>query len=328
MKRKCYISALILLFSIVTLLPGFFVMGTAVASTVKSPTIPSSSVASAHKEDTLDVDILGGNNHIASTPQAVILSCSPKSAYRGNTLNVDIVGKNTHFAKTSEARFSGTGIHVNSTTVTNATHARANLTIAADATLGARDVNVITGSERPSRLVGGFTVKAYTPQISSLSPSSGRVGVLVTIYGSRFGSSRGSSYVKFGSTKVSYYGTWSSTKLKVKAPSGISRTCSVRVRTSYGLSNAKTFKVIPRITSLSTTSGKRGSKVTINGSAFGDNRYSGSYVKFGSKSVSTYYSWSNTKIVLKVPSAPYGSNYVRVTTSGGTSTGKIFTVKR
>lgn len=70
------------------------------------------------------------------------------------------------------------------------------------------------------------------------------------------------------------------------------------------------------------------SKVTIRGNAFGSKRYSSSYVKFGSKKVPTYYPWSNTKIVLKVPSGISGKVYVRVTTSGGTSGGKYFTVKR
>jgi hypothetical protein len=51
-------------------------------------------------------------------------------------------------------------------------------------------------------------------------------------------------------------------------------------------------------------------------------------VKFGTTKVSYYYSWSNTKIVLKVPSAPYGKLYIKVVTTGGTSAGKYYTVKR
>ncbi len=100
------------------------------------------------------------------------------------------------------------------------------------------------------------------------------------------------------------------------------------VCTSAGTSNAKTFKVIPKITSLTPTSGKVGTKVTIKGGAFCPKRYSTCYVKFGSKKVSKYYSWSNLKIVVKVPSGISGKVSVRVTTPGGTSPAKTFTVKR
>jgi|BarGraNGADG00312_2_1021985.scaffolds.fasta_scaffold34932_2 hypothetical protein len=55
---------------------------------------------------------------------------------------------------------SGSGITVNSTTITDATHATANITIASGADPTARDVNVTTGDETPDLLSGGFTVKA------------------------------------------------------------------------------------------------------------------------------------------------------------------------
>jgi hypothetical protein len=74
---------------------------------------------------------------------------------------VSIVGAETEFIQgTSKATFSGTGITVNSTTVTDATHATANITIASDAPIGTRDVNVVNGAETPKPLRGGFTVNA------------------------------------------------------------------------------------------------------------------------------------------------------------------------
>lgn len=90
-----------------------------------------------------------------------ITTVNPSWGAQTETINVNIAGNNTHFVDgTSEARFSGTGITVNSTDVTDATHATANITIAAGATVGPRDVNVVTGTEIPNPLAGGFTVRA------------------------------------------------------------------------------------------------------------------------------------------------------------------------
>ena len=59
-----------------------------------------------------------------------------------------ITGLNTNFSNgVTVASFSGTGITVNSTLVTSPTQAIANITIAPDATLGARDVTAATGTE-------------------------------------------------------------------------------------------------------------------------------------------------------------------------------------
>jgi transaldolase len=43
--------------------------------------------------------------------------------------------------------------------------------------------------------------------------------------------------------------------------------------------------------------------------------------------VTKYVSWSNNQIVVKVPVTGTGSKAVKVTTTGGTSTGVSFTVK-
>ncbi len=90
-----------------------------------------------------------------------ITGCAPVNGQRGQTLDVNIVGTNTLFQDgVSVATFSGAGITVNSTTVADATHAVANITIDGAAPIGARDVNILTGAEVPNLLVGGFTVTA------------------------------------------------------------------------------------------------------------------------------------------------------------------------
>ena len=111
-----------------------------------------------------------------------ITAITPTSATRGQTLNVSIVGSNTHFVNgTSTATFSGTGITVNSTTVTDATHATANITISPSAPTGSRDVNLITGSETPTSLTGGFTVNLVSPTVTSITPNNALQHAIVDI---------------------------------------------------------------------------------------------------------------------------------------------------
>ncbi len=165
------------------------------------------------------------------------------------------------------------------------------------------------------------------PRISSVSPSSGYTGAEVSISGSSFGQAQESSCVYFGTKKASSYLSWSNTLIKSKVPSGVSGCVSVKVLTLTGESNSVSFKVKPKISAISPTSGYVGTYVTIAGSAFGSSRGS-SYVTFGSKKVSTYSSWSDTKLKVRVPSGvPKGKTTLKVTTSGGASNGVSFTVK-
>jgi subtilisin family serine protease len=194
--------------------------------------------------------------------------------------------------------------------------------------LGARGRDSYFGCGRINafRAINHATEPPSKPSINRLSPSTRTIGYYIDIYGSNFADSRNSSYVTFGGMKASSYYSWSSNRIKVKVPEGISRFCSVVVHTFAGNSNPKTLKVRPRIISISPTSGNTGITVTIRGDAFGLRRYTFSCVWFASKRVSTYSHWSDTKIVVTVPSGISGTVPVRVTTSGGTSYWKYFTV--
>ena len=257
-------------------------------------------------------------------PLPVVTSLDPAHKTAGDpdfTLTVN----GTNFISASTVNWNGSP---RTTTYINDTRLTASIPASDIATTGTASVTVFTpapGGGTSSAQT--FTIAKPKPSITKLSPTSGTTGSYIYVYGTNFEGSRGSSYVEFGSTRVSTYSSWSSTKIKVKVPSGISRTCSVVVHTPGGTSNFKTFKVTPAISSISPTSGKVGSKLTISGRSFGSKRYSSSYVKFGSKTVSSYTSWSNTKIVVNVPSGITGTVSVKVTTSGGTSNGLAFTVK-
>jgi len=162
---------------------------------------------------------------------------------------------------------------------------------------------------------------ATAPSISSLSPTSGPVGQSVTINGSNFGSTQGSSTVKFNGTTASPT-SWSSTKIVAPVPSGAT-TGNVVVTVSGSASNGKNFTVTPYILSLSPTSGYIGTSVTITGTTFGSTQGS-STVKFNG-TTATPTSWGASTIVAPVPTGATTGN-VTVTVSGNASNGVSFTV--
>jgi hypothetical protein len=183
-------------------------------------------------------------------------------------------------------------------------------------------VGVTTGGGTSNAL----TFNVDTPALTSISPITTSIGFAVAITGTNFGSIRGSSTVTFGTKAASTYASWTDTEIQATVPTGISKTVDVTVSTDGGTSNSTSRNIEPKISSLSPTSTTVGSSVTINGSGFGSLRGSAT-VKFGSTKVSTYSSWANTKIVVKVPSGVSRGQSVTVTTSGGTYASKTFNVK-
>jgi hypothetical protein len=165
-----------------------------------------------------------------------------------------------------------------------------------------------------------------TPFMSAISPKSGASGTVVTVTGTGFGATRGTSYVSFGSVKATSYVSWSATQVKVKVPTGASGAINLSVTTGGGKSNLLAFKIIPKITKISPTSGTPGTVVTITGTGFGTTRGT-SYITFGTTKVTAYVSWSNTTVKVKVPATGRGAKLVKVTTPGGTSAGVSFTVR-
>ena len=114
---------------------------------------------------------------------ATIESTSPPVAVQGDTLDVEIEASNTHFQDgVSQAVFSGEGIQVNSTTVSDETHAVANITVSDTAPATPRSVNVVTGPEEPDPLNPGFLVLLPgVPSIQSVTPATGRQGLTVDV---------------------------------------------------------------------------------------------------------------------------------------------------
>ncbi|MBU4176146.1 MAG: DUF5719 family protein [Actinomycetia bacterium] len=268
--------------------------------------------------------------YAAPDPTPAIVSCSPASAYQGTTLDVSIEGSETAFENgVSNATFSGTGITVNSTTVNDPIHAVVNITIDANATIGSRNVNVVTGGENPQVLTGGLTISG--PHIDSLSIPSGNTGTTVTIAGGGFGpdpGTHGTDYVRFGTfiPQESDYVSWSTTQIEVKVPADGYQQADVKVHTGAGGdSNTSSFTIMPYITGINPVNGPAGTLVTIDGSAFAPTQ-GASKVAFGSTEVSACTSWNNGQIEVSVPGMTPGTTSILVRMAVGDSNSKSFTV--
>jgi subtilase family serine protease len=111
--------------------------------------------------------------------------------------------------------------------------------------------DLVTGIGAP--LVDKLVQKiiANLPAISGLSPSSGPAGTQVTISGTNFGATRGTSTVNFNTVPATQYSSWSAGQVVCQVPSGAT-SGSVTVKTAAGLSNSKTFTVA-NLSSLTTT---------------------------------------------------------------------------
>ncbi len=174
---------------------------------------------------------------------------------------------------------------------------------------------------------GGGGGGGNAPYISGLSVASGLVGTSVTITGSKFGATQGSSTVTFNG-KAATPTSWSDTSIVAPVPTGAT-TGPVVVTVGGVASNGATFTVTttssaPTITSLNPTSGAVGTPVTIAGTNFGATPGT-STVTFYNGKTATPTSWSATSIAVTVPTGAMTGN-VTVTVGGVTSNGVSFTV--
>ena len=170
-----------------------------------------------------------------------------------------------------------------------------------------------------------------SPRISSVSPQTVRTNTVVTVSGSNFGSSRGSSSVRIGSVVIpsSAFTSWSSSRIRFRIPRN-TPPGNLTVRTSQSTSNSIRLQITsPYLTRISPTRAKTGDRLTLTGGNFGTRRGTG-YVFFSSNvrpSAADYVSWSNSRIVVRVPARARSGN-VQVTTSNGRSGTKWLEIER
>jgi YD repeat-containing protein len=89
-----------------------------------------------------------------------------------------------------------------------------------------------------------LVVTATAASISGLLPTSGPVGTTVTITGSSFGASQGSSIVTFNGTSAATVYSWSASSIEVAVPSGAT-TGNLVVTVGGVASNGMPFTVGP-----------------------------------------------------------------------------------
>jgi hypothetical protein len=153
----------------------------------------------------------GGGQYIITTaafkvpavPAPSPASISPTSGLQGQTLNVTVTGTSFDSGGTSTLSFSGTGITVNSYGTRNATTLTANISIASNATVSARNVIVTNADTQTGTLSSAFTVVKLPPNPTDISPSSGAAGQTITnftVNGTAFDA--GASTISFSGTGI------------------------------------------------------------------------------------------------------------------------------
>jgi photosystem II stability/assembly factor-like uncharacterized protein len=295
----------------------------AISYSVVSDTQITTAVPAGATSGTISVTTPGGTGASASsftvttaTPGPTITGFSPTSGPLGTT--VTLTG--THLSGSSSVKFHGV-----SASYTVISDTRITTAVPAGATSGTISVTTPGGTAASA---SSFTVTTVTPvpTISSFSPIAGPVGTMVTLAGTHL---TGATAVKFNGVSASYNvvdDTEITTTVPVAASGKISVTTAGGTVTSGDVFTVTSPK--PVMSRVSPAYGKRGATVTITGTGLGLSR-GASCVRFGATKVSKYVSWSNTRVKVRVPvRAKYGRLKITVTTAGGTSNAKTFTVKR
>ena len=248
----------------------------------------------------------------AAVTNPAITTIAPASGLAGSS--VTITG--TNLGTSGTVSFSGTAA-----TTTSWTATRIVATVPAGITPGGKTVTVTTGTQTSNGLP--FTVNAPTANITSISPTSGPVGTLITIAGSNFGPA---GAVNIGGIAAAT-GPWTATSITATVPAGLAAGARAVVVTPTGAaaSTGVNFNVTvpaPVISSLSPNNGLAGSSFTISGSSFG----AGGTVSFDGANATTS-GWTATSITVAVPAnATPGGKAVTVTSGGQTSAVATFTV--
>jgi YD repeat-containing protein len=142
------------------------------------------------------------------------------------------------------------------------------------------------------------------PIVSALSPDMGGFGSSITISGSSFGATQGTSTVNFNGTLASTITSWNGSQIVASVPNGATTgPVSLVVNSVQSVCSADCqFTVInPVINALAPPSAPVGGSVTVSGSGFGASQ-GNSQVQFNGISANVT-SWSDTSITTVVPSS-------------------------
>lgn len=235
----------------------------------------------------------------------VITSITPTSGSAGTTVTITGTG----LTGTNLVNFGG------STTAPATVSATTVTVVAPTHPNGLVDVTVTNTQGTSATHANARFTYGIGPVITSLTPTFGPAGTLVTITGT---SLLGTTNVFFGSTVASPLSV-SSTQVTVFSPSGPSGLVNVTVTNGVATSpthaNAQyTYGTGPVITSIAPESGTTGTSVVITGTGF-----TGATGVTFDGIVSAFTVNSNTQITATAPTHVAGEVDVRVTTAAGTS---------
>jgi formylglycine-generating enzyme len=154
------------------------------------------------------------------------------------------------------------------------------------------------------------------PNITGITPKSAKVGDVITIAGSNFGATQGSSSVEIGGIKAISFTSWKDKEIKAKVPVGaITGKLSVTVNDVKSNEVDLTILVDPKITNISPSTFTVGTVVTITGVGFSDDQ-TNNYVNFNNTPATEYNLWSDTEIQVLAPKGAPATGQVSVSVNG------------
>ena len=259
---------------------------------------------------TASTSATGSAGSAASTGPATPTIDSLSAAFGAVGTSLTITGANFGATQgTSSLTFNSTAATVNSWSATS---------LVVTVPLGATTGNIVVTVSGVSSSGVNFVVPAL---VSALSPASGAIGTSITISGSNFGATQGTSSVAFNGALAPVI-SWSATSIVTSVPFAAT-TGNVVVTVSGIASAGPNFLLPPIVTSLSVASGAVGTSLTITGSNFGAAQGTSSVAFNGA--LAQVLSWSATSILTSVPPAATTGNVI-VTVSGIASAGSNFVV--
>jgi RHS repeat-associated protein len=202
----------------------------------------------------------------------------------------------TRSGSTFTAYLSLDGVYwtqIGNETITMATNVYIGMAVSSNYVTGAFDnVSLVAGTPYP------------TPAVTSVSPTAAAVGNSITINGSTFGASQGTSAVYFNGVQATTITSWSTAQIVASVPSGASTGPVTVVVNGLG-SNANVLLRIydPVITTVAPPSGPIGGQIQITGTGLAalDLNQPGQVMFNGVAATPYYNSWSATSLTVQVP---------------------------
>ncbi len=262
-----------------------------------------------------------------------LTSVVPSSGALGTSVNVTLTG--TNFTTASQVRLQGNGLSQTNIVVVSPTQITATYNISSSATIGPHNTWIVTSAGSSNMLT--FTVTATSaPTLTSVTPNSGVQGtaVNVTLAGTNFiaGATVGATGSGITVSNVTVASSTQITATLTLAANASLGPSSISVTTSGGVSNTRPFTVnaaVPTLTSVTPNTGMQGTAVNL--TLAGTNFIAGASVgATGSgitvSNVTVVSSTQITATLTLAANASLGPSSISVTTSGGVSNTRPFTV--